>query len=262
MGFGNWLKERKDKRKSEEFLAEKISEVLQKMEIPAIIDMCKNIIGSVPSDGLKVEKDRKKSTTFTAPISRKDYSNFIQIFLEKEEITFDNIKHYLIKHRFTSERFFKRDNEEHGNNTEGKFEQEVNFENLIKTIQNEFRPEKVIDETELQNLLRHFLQTKFPNAEVRREVELKNKDKLDILVNDKYAFELKIPEDRTTLRNLKAQLEEYQEEYPDICAVIVDNTDKKLTPQILEYTELYQKSKIYSVVIDGTKRGKAHSDED
>jgi len=254
MGFGNWLKERKDKRKSEEFLVEKLSEVLQKMEIPAIIDLCKNIIGGVPSDGLKVG-NKKKSTTFTAPISRKDYSNFIQIFLDKEEITFDSIKNYLIRHRFTSERFFKQDNEEHEDTNEGKFEEEVNFENLIKSIQNEFRPEKVFDEKELQNLLRHFLQTKFPNAEVRREVVMKNKDSVDIVVNDRYAFELKIPEDRTSLRNLKAQLEEYKEEYPDICAVIVDNTEKRLTQQILEYTEAYQKSKIYSIVIDGTKRG-------
>jgi len=254
MGFGNWLKERKDKRKSEELFINKLSEVLQKMEIPEIVNLCKNIIGSVPSDGLKIENE-KKFTTFTAPISRKDYSNFIQIFLDKEEITFDTIKNYLIKHRFTSERFFKQDNEEGVINDGGKFEQEISFEHIIKTIQNEFSPEKVFDESEFQNLLRHFLQTKFPNAEVRREVEMKNKDSIDILVNDKYAFELKIPNNRTELRNLKAQLEEYQEEYPDICAVIIDNTDKRLTQQIMEYTELYQKSKIYSIVIDGTKRG-------
>jgi len=70
MGFGNWLKERKDKRKSEEFLVEKLSEVLQKMEIPAIIDLCKNIIGSVPSDGLKVEnKKRRKEKKGKSQIS-------------------------------------------------------------------------------------------------------------------------------------------------------------------------------------------------
>ena len=253
--FGNWLKERKTKRESENFFITKLNDVLQKMEIPEIKDLWKNLIGSVPSDGLEIEKSRKKSITFTGPISRKDYKDFIEIFLEREEITFDTIKNYLIRHRFTTERFFKQDNEEYLNNNKDEFEHEVNFEHLIKTIQNEFRPEKVYDEKELQNLLRHFLQTKFPNAEVRREVLMKNKDSIDIVVNDKYAFELKIPNDKTELRNLKAQLEEYKEEYPDICAVIVDNTDKRLTQQILEYTELYQKSEIYSVVIDGTKRG-------
>ena len=150
---------------------------------------------------------------------------------------------------------FKQDKEYDVTNNGDKFQQEIDCQLLIKTIQNEFSPEKVYDEKELQNLLRHFLQTKFPNAEVRREVLMKNKDSIDIVVNDKYAFELKIPNDKTELRNLKAQLEEYKEEYPDICAVIVDNTDKRLTQQILEYTELYQKSEIYSVVIDGTKRG-------
>lgn len=255
MGFGNWLKERKNKRESEEFLIEKLSEVLQKMEIPEIKDMCNNVIGSAPRDGLKIEKGNAKSITFSDPISREDYENFIQYFLQKEEITINTIKNYLIRHRFTSERFFKQDDEEHVDNNGGKFEREIDFEHLIKSIQNEFRPEKVYDEKELQNLFRHFLETKFPNVEVRREVRTKHNDIVDVVVNDKYAFELKIPEDRTSLRNLKAQLEEYKEEYPDICAVIVDNTEKRLTQQILEYTEAYQKSKIYSVVIDGTKRG-------
>ena len=88
------------------------------------------------------------------------------------------------------------------------------LDSIILKLEKNFGPEKVYDEKELQNLLRSFLQQAFPDASVEREVRLKNvRGNIDILINGKYAIEVKIPNNRTELRNLSAQLQEYQEEY-------------------------------------------------
>ena len=57
------------------------------------------------------------------------------------------------------------------------------------------------------------------------------------------------------LRNLSAQLEEYKEEYPNICAVIFDDESKNLTTDINEYVDKYKRNYgIHSIVLRGKKR--------
>lgn len=251
MGLGDWFK----KKNRETFLIEKINEIIEKMEVPELKELCKNVIGSSPRNGLEVQKSNNEVIKYVDPISRDDYERFIQIYLDKKEITIDSIKNYLVRHRFATERFFKQEAEENNSSDKlKKADKAIDFEILIGSIQHDFRPEKVYDEKELQNLLRHFLETKFPNAKVEREVKTKYNDSVDIVINGKYVFECKIPENRTILRNFKAQLEEYQEEYPDVCAVIVDDPERNLSQQIEDHSKIYEKSGIRSVIIEGSKR--------
>jgi len=90
---------------------------------------------------------------------------------------------------------------------------------------------------------------------IAREVPTKFGDKIDILINDKYAFELKVPESRTVLRNLGAQIEEYVEQYPLLCAVIFDNQELNLSTVIDEYADKYKRNcNVQSIILRGTKR--------
>ena len=69
------------------------------------------------------------------------------------------------------------------------------------------------------------MKTKFPEKKVEREVNTNLGNKLDILIDDVYVLEIKQPTSRSQLRNLSAQLEEYQEEYPFLAAIIGDKTE-------------------------------------
>lgn len=51
---------------------------------------------------------------------------------------------------------------------------------------------------------------------------------MDVVVHDKYVFELKISDNRTVPRNFSAQLEEYIKEYPNVYTIILDNIELNL----------------------------------
>ena len=74
------------------------------------------------------------------------------------------------------------------------------------------------------------------------------------MIEDKYALELKIPDDRTKLRNLGAQIEEYVEQYPNLCAIIYDDQEKNLTQTIEDYVDKYKQNYgVPSIIIRGRK---------
>jgi len=126
---------------------------------------------------------------------------------------------------------------------------------IIKSIELRFKPEKIRDEMELQSQLIIFLKSEYPDREIKREVPTKIGDRVDIVIDNRYAFELKVPQERETLRNLGAQLEEYSEEYPYLCAIIFNNKDLNLSETIKDYVDKYQRNfGVPSIVIDGTKR--------
>ena len=95
------------------------------------------------------------------------------------------------------------------------------------------------------------MKAKFSDKKIEREVSTKSGDKLDIVMDDKFVLELKVPRGKTDLRNLSAQLEEYHEEYPNICAIIADISEivdlddpdpveENLTKRISEYADKYK----------------------
>jgi len=131
---------------------------------------------------------------------------------------------------------------------------DTTFFKIISTIQNDFKPQPCTDEKELQGQLTMFLSTKYPGKEIDREVE-KDGAKLDIVIDGKYAIELKIARDPTTLRNLTAQLEEYQEVYPQIAALLLNIIEKSNMESIKEYAKKYdEKLKIPTIIVEGRMR--------
>ena len=188
-------------------------------------------------------------------MSRKEYLQSMWTYLNTQEISFQHLKDFALKTKVVAPSFFGMESDESVN--------ERDFENIINSIKADFQPEKITDEKELQSQLTIFIKAKFPELKLEREVVAKSGDKLDIVIDNDYVLELKVPKNRTHLRNLSAQLEEYAEEYPNLCAVIADISDQvsisndgteleaRLTENIKEYSDRYlRKYKVPSIILN------------
>ncbi len=237
MGFKDWLekqrKERESREKLENELKEKVTTLLDKFEIPDFDEFFKNIIGHVPK--LEYEDEDRKITK--NPL-RKEYLDFMWNNLRNNTINFNHIENFAVKrgiiHQTTS--------------ILSKEQEKREFERIVDEIKKFFKPEKITNEEHLQSQLSVFLKTKFSDKKTEREKTTES-SKPDIVVDDRYAFELKVPKNRAELRNLLGQIDEYLEYYQNLCVVIADishsefenglQIESNLTQNIKEYSEKY-----------------------
>jgi len=195
----------------------------------------------------RLRRNKEKHHRFDRRQSRKSdrstYMEFIWEKLEEDELKISQIRDFALKKKIVSPSFFNSE-------SDGE-EDQREFVFLMHEIEKGFEPERIKDEKELQSQLTIFLKAKFPDKKIEREVSTKAGDKLDIVIDGKFVLELKVPRGKTDLRNLSAQLEEYQEEYPNVCAVIADISrivdlddpdpvEENLTQKISEYADKYK----------------------
>ena len=227
----------------------KVNELLDKFEISNFNDFLKRYL-NVDNNMVEIH-DKKTDTTYTRPRTRSEYVSDILTFVKSKEITFDHLKDFALKAKVVAPSFFGITSKEVVN--------ERDFESIINSIKADFQAEKITDEKELQSQLTIFIKAKFPELKIEREVTTKSGNKLDIVIDDDYVLELKVPKSRTILRDLGAQLEEYAEEYPNLCAVIADISGYKLpdgktldiTEDINEYADKYhRKYKVPSIILN------------
>jgi len=249
---------REEKRKQQEFEEQelqkneiKIEKLLDKFEIPDFKNLFENVIGSEPTLEYEIDKDTGREVLKNS--LRRIYLDFIDDNIDHGELSYQNIKDFAIRHRVITPSFFGEESDVVGNVNE--------FENMINSIHRNFQPENIKDEKEFQAQLAVFLKAKFPDKRIEREVETKKHNELDIIIDNKYVFELKVPTTRDQLRNLSAQLEEYQEEYPNICTIIADTSkidefvESGLTQNIREYSDKYKvKFGIQTLIFEIKKR--------
>ena len=288
MGILNSIREWNDRRKEDEYERErrkeglrkertKINKLLNKFTVKHLKDFCLEYIGSSPADELitdedeedeefddedeqgKVEKvvsyGKKRIHQFSKDKSEKHdrtlYVEFIWKYLESGEIIQDQINDFALKKRIVPRNYFGVKSDEK--------EDKKEFSTILSIIQSDFEPERITNqdmEDKLQAQLTVFLRAKFPDKKIDREVVLQNGDRVDIVIDDKFALELKVPTDRIYLRNLTAQLEEYLEEYDFLGVVIADITQEleekekdSLTQNINEYVDRFKsKYGVQSVV--------------
>jgi hypothetical protein len=212
-----------------------------------------------------IHKFNPETTTwyFLNPPTRDDYDVFLWIFAAAQTYSTEQQENWYIRNGFATVSDFKSEKTSSVDASQrGAMpastpkEAKSDFESIINAIEFEFEPEKITDEEHLQAQLSIFLKAKFPNAIVEREIKTAHGDRIDVLVDGKFAFELKVPDERVKLRNLMAQLEEYKEQYNDICAIILDNQSLDLSDTIREYAEKYKsKLGVRSIILTGKKRG-------
>jgi len=225
-------KEAKARIEFEQREKEKINNLLDKFEYPDLEKMCQTILGAKLEDD--VEEDEETGKSIRIKPTRRYYLDYIWDNLEIQELKFSQIRDYALKERIVTPSFF-------GLQTSTEQEKKE-FENIINTI-SQFQPEKATSEKEhFQPQLFVFLKAKFPDKKIEREVPTKNNQEfLDIVVDDMYVLELKVYSGRGQLRDLAAQLEEYKEKYPYVCAVILDNENSEGSKaNIKEYTDKYK----------------------
>ena len=197
---------------------------------------------------------------------RREYTEFIWNCIEEGDIRYQQLKDFAINNRIVSPSFFGTETKAIGSDSE--------LHTILDAIEEDFDPEKIMDEKELQGQIAVFLKTRFKGKDVEREIPMQEgsgeKNFVDIVVDNVYALEVKLPTTRTTLRNLKGQLEEYQEKYPFLGVVIGDKTklatdsdsefydsqfEENLPVWIKEYTDKYKVDLgIRSVVFNIIKR--------
>jgi len=256
LGFKKFLgnvKEKYDERQErkrgeeEEFeeYQDKVNELLDRLEIPDFNDFFMKYLNNKP-ESIK-EEDKETGRVTTQRPGRRDYLDFAWKHLSSEDITYDQIKNYALKKRIVTPSFFGSEDDDQYDKSD--------FETIINSIKAGFEPEAITNEEHLEAQLMVFLKAKFPERKMRRQVTIQGRDILDILVDDKYAFELKVPHTRADLRNLGGQLEEYQEQYPNLCAVIYDVDDTNLSEDIGDYTDRYKRNYgIDSIILGGRRR--------
>ncbi len=243
--------DRIDAGTQKEFLeyTNKVNELLEKFEISNFNSFSERYL-NVATPTI-TEHNEKSNTTYERPLRRSEYLSSVWYHLNHQEITFQQLKDFALKAKVVAPSFFGIESKEVGN--------ERDFESIINSIKADFQPEKITDEKELQSQLTIFLKAKFPELKIEREVTTKSGNELDIVIDNDYVLELKVPKSRTILRNLSAQLEEYAEEYPNLCAVMADTSGNKLpdgkildiTEDINDYADKYlRKFKVPSIILN------------
>ena len=307
MGFKDWalkkLEERKEKNQLKQEERERIQEenrkhrfeiqnLLDKFTIKQLQEFCSSYIGALPEDELEVDDDDEKESIRPetkkpgwkfpkrklswkkepATRGRRVYTEFIWKCIEEGDIRYQQLKDFAINNRIVSPSFFGTETKAIGSDSE--------LHTILDAIEEDFDPEKIMDEKELQGQIAVFLKTRFKGKEVEREVPTdegsRERNFVDIVVDNVYALEVKLPTTRTQLRNLKGQLEEYQEKYPFLGVVIGDKTklvtdsdsefyDSKFEPNlpvwIKEYTDKYKvdlgiRSVVFNIIRRGEKKKK------
>jgi hypothetical protein len=221
-----------------------VNKLLDKFEIPDFDQFLLRFLNKKPEPEIETDEETNRERKINP--GRREYLDFVWDHLNDNEINFQQLKDFALKKRIVTLSFF-------GEETDIE-EEKREFNELINAIKSDFEPERITNEEHLQAQLTIFLKAKFPDRKISREVITKRGDKLDIVVDDKYVFELKVPADRTVLRNLGAQLEEYVEEHPNICAVIFESDGTNLSTIINDYADKYKRDYgIRTIILRGTK---------
>ena len=249
---------RDEERKSKQAWQEKLKQfhdILDHFEIPELKSFCKNFLGSESTEKRYFNEETKKS--YVVKPDRLSHIEFIKDYFVHGQLKLQQLKDYSLKHRILTPSYFGMESQEAGDQRE--------FENIMNAVRAEFQPENITNEEHLEAQLTIFLKAKFREKKVERQITTKSGDQIDILIDGKYVLELKVPKKRTDLRNLLAQLDEYKEEYPYLCAIIADISgteddvvvvEPRLAQNIKDYVDRYKvKLSVPSLVLNVKKRG-------
>ena len=254
-------KKEKAAKEERERLRFDLEKLLDKYDMSDLNNFCSKYLGEAPTS----REILQDGTERELKPNRHTFVNFILEYYDKGQLRAEQIKDFSLKHRIVTPSFFSDE-------TESKVGNENELNDILDVIDEKFKPESIIDEKELQGQLAVFLKAVYPDKKIEREVTTKGGDKIDILIDDNYVLELKVPSGKDSLRSLSAQIEEYMEEFPLLAVVIADSSkfasdqdsefydpdlEKGLTKKIIEYADKYKvKYGIKTLIFSVKKRKK------
>ena len=214
-----------------------LEDLLDRFEMKDLKSFCKDVLGTLPPTD--VEQDKKTGRDRRIEPARHTFVDFILEKYDDGQLKTIWLTEFAVKRKIVAKSFF---GEEAGAGDEGEFRK------IMNSIRDGFDSEKIWDEQHLEDQLVIHLKAKFGNMRIERQQAAPTGGRVDILIEGKYVLELKVPRSRDDLRNLSAQLEEYKEDFPYVCAVIADtqNVDEG---EIKTYVDRYKsKYNVPSVV--------------
>jgi hypothetical protein len=122
------------------------------------------------------------------------------------------------------------------------------FDAILDDIENNFEPEDVRDENEFEKQLFQFLKIKYPDR-VDRQISTPQ-GKIDIVIDNKYAVELKIADGKGTLSGLVGQLVRYKKIYKNLATILLD-VGKMSRSEMKEYITDYENLGVKVKIVEG-----------
>lgn len=244
-----------DLRKRQEILQTK-RQVLDRFEMNDLKKICRDYgIGEpIPYEENMVTGEKYKRT-----ITREHFINRVI-----DRLTLDQIKSFCDKNRIKiydilkEERFIpehpKQNSEDKGIKEEEpkittiEVKRQSEFDSILEDIEENFEPEDVRDENEFEKQLTIWLKNKYPER-VKRQVETP-KGKIDIVIDNKYAIELKIADAKGKLRDLVGQVHSYKKVYDNVAVILLD-VSKMSHSEIKEYIDDYKNFGVKTLVLEG-----------
>jgi len=235
--------------------------ILNRFEMRDLKGICKDYGIGEPS---KYEEDFITGERRKRTVTREHYINRIMSRLSLEQI-----KNFADKHRIDiwdivkeekkpirrSEEIKEQPKEKKVTKIEIKRQSE--FDSILEDIENEFEPEECRNEEDFEKQLVQYLKYKLPNR-VKRQVTTR-KGTIDLVIDNKYAIELKIADNKSKLRDLKGQIHDYLKVFDKLAVIILD-VGKLRRSEIKEYVDDYQELGAKVIVLEGVlKRRKGKS---
>ena len=123
---------------------------------------------------------------------------------------------------------------------------------ILHEIKEQFRPEPCINEKELQGQLKIWLDVMYRNRATREVPTMAGRVDIGIDKN-KYGIEVKIANDKGTLRNLVGQVLAYKKYFNEIGIILLDVNE--LHPSMIhEYITEYKNQGVETIIIQGQLR--------
>lgn len=247
-----------DEIKKRQEIAQTKKQILHCYELNDLRKICKNYgIGEPlpyevnPISGVK-EKRTVTREHFINRIMDRLTLDQIQTFSDKNRIKTGNIGKPIISNTPIRESVQEQPlTSEHDATTPG-VERSSEFDAILNTIKNYFEPEDVRDENDFEKQLTQFLKIKYPNR-VKRQVETP-KGKIDLVIDEKYAIELKIADGKGKLRDLVGQVHSYKKVFNSNVAVILLDVGMMPHSEIKEYIDDYEGLNVKTLVLEGILR--------
>jgi len=234
-------------------------QILDRFEMSELKRICKDYGIGEPNP---YEYDLITGEKYKITITRED---FIDLIIN--ELTLDQIKNFSDKHRINIWDILKEEGKISEPVSQKTYEPEKKeekvitievkrqseFDSILESIEKEFEPEDVRDENDFEKQLTQFLKIKYPER-IKRQVETP-KGKIDIVIDNRYAIELKIADSRGKLRDLVGQVHSYKKVYSEIAVILLD-VGKMSSPEIKEYIDDYENLGVKTITLGGVLRRK------
>lgn len=231
-------------------------QVLDRFEMGDLKRICKDYGIGEPRP---YEENLFTGEKYKKTVTREHFVNRV-----RDRLTLDQIKNFSDKHKIKIWDILKEERkisesppqkiqEPEKRVTTIEVKRQSEFDSILESIEKSFEPEDVRDENDFEKQLTQFLKIKYPDR-IKRQVGTP-KGKIDIVIDNMYAIELKIAESEGKLRNLVGQISDYKKVYSEVAVILLD-VGKMSRSGIKEYIGDYENLGVKTVIVEGVLRRK------